>query len=59
MVVLMNSSDIQALEFESKRMVLKELKTKGASHRQLERLTGVGRGADMVTLISLTCSCGT
>ena len=39
-----NSSAFQTLENESKRMALKELKTKGASHRQLERLTGVGRG---------------
>ena len=39
-----NSSAFQMLEDVSKRKVLKELKSKGASHRQLERLTGVGRG---------------
>jgi len=39
-----NSSAFQRLEDESKRTVLKELKVRGASHRQLERLTGVGRG---------------
>ena len=39
-----NSSAFQKLEDESKRTVLKELKVRGASHRQLERLTGVGRG---------------
>lgn len=39
-----NSSAFQMLEDASKRIVLKELKTKGASHRQLERLTGIGRG---------------
>lgn len=39
-----NSSAFQVLEDKSKRMVLKELKDKGASYRQLERLTGVGRG---------------
>ena len=39
-----NSSAFQKLQDESKRKVLKELKAKGASHRQLERLTGVGRG---------------
>ena len=44
MVNVTNSSAFQKLEDESKRMVLKELKAKGASHRQLERLTGVGRG---------------
>lgn len=44
MVNVANSSDFQKLEDESKRRVLKELKAKGASHRQLERLTGVGRG---------------
>ena len=37
-------SAFQKLEDESKRTVLKELKVRGASHRQLERLTGVGRG---------------
>ena len=42
--LLMNSSAFQVLEDKSKRMVLKELKDKGASYRQLERLTGVGRG---------------
>lgn len=44
MVNVTNSSAFQKLEDESKRMVLKELKAKGASHRQLERLTGVGAG---------------
>ena len=39
-----NSSAFQVLEDKSKRTVLKELKTRGASYRQLERLTGVGRG---------------
>ena len=39
-----NSSAFQKLEDESKRTVLKELKVRGASHRQLERLIGVGRG---------------
>ena len=39
-----NSSAFQKLEDESKRTVLKELKVRGASHRQFERLTGVGRG---------------
>ena len=39
-----NSSAFQKLEDKSKRTVLKELKARGASHRQLERLTGVGRG---------------
>ena len=39
-----NSSAFQKLDDDLKRMVLKELKAKGASHRQLERLTGVGRG---------------
>ena len=44
MVGVTNSSAFQTLVDESKRMVLKELKSKGASHRQLERLTGIGRG---------------
>ena len=44
MVGVTNSSAFQKLEDGSKRMVLKELKARGASHRQLERLTGVGRG---------------
>lgn len=39
-----NSSAFQQLEDSTKRMVLRELKEQGASHRQLERLTGVGRG---------------
>ena len=43
MVGVTNSSAFQVLEDKSKRMVLKELKDKGASYRQLERLTGVGR----------------
>ena len=44
MVNVTNSSAFQKLDDELKRRVLKELKAKGASHRQLERLTGVGRG---------------
>lgn len=44
MVGVTNSSAFLALEDKPKRMILKELKAKGASHRQLERLTGVGRG---------------
>lgn len=44
MVGVTNSSAFQVLEDKSKRMVLKELKDKGASYRQLERLTGGGRG---------------
>lgn len=39
-----NSTAFQMLENASKRAVLKELKNRGASHRQLERLTGIGRG---------------
>ena len=39
-----NSSAFQHLTDEVKRAVLKELKGRGASHRQLERLTGIGRG---------------
>ena len=39
-----NSSAFQQLDDGTKRDVLKYLKTKGASHRQLERLTGIGRG---------------
>jgi hypothetical protein len=39
-----NSSAFQQLEDGVKRDVLKYLKTKRASIRQLERLTGVGRG---------------
>ena len=39
-----NSSAFQQLEYETKRSVLKRLKNRGASHRQLERLTGTGRG---------------
>ena len=39
-----NSSAFQQLEDETKRSVLKRLKNRGASHRQLERLTGIGRG---------------
>lgn len=44
MVGVTNSSAFQVLEDKSKRMVFKELKDKGASYRQLERLTGGGRG---------------
>ena len=39
-----NSSAFQQLESETRCRVLKELLKKGASHRQLERLTGIGRG---------------
>lgn len=39
-----NASAFQQLNDEVKRDVLRELKEQGASHRQLERLTGVGRG---------------
>ena len=35
---------IALLEDELKRNILRILKDSGASHRQLERLTGVGRG---------------
>ena len=44
MTSVSNSSAFQKLEDESKRTALKELKARGASHRQLERLIGVGRG---------------
>ena len=39
-----SSAAFQQLADEIKRNILKELKDSGASHRQLERLTGVGRG---------------
>ena len=39
-----NASAFQQLNEEVKRNVLRELKKHGASHRQLERLTGIGRG---------------
>lgn len=39
-----NSTSFQKLEYDIKRSVLKLLKDKGASFRQLERLTGIGRG---------------
>ena len=39
-----NSTTFQLLEGELKRNILRILKDSGASHRQLERLTGVGRG---------------
>jgi len=39
-----NSSAFQQLDSETRCRVLKELKEKGASHRQLARLTGIGRG---------------
>ena len=39
-----NSTTFQQLEDELKRNILRILKDSGASHRQLERLTGVGRG---------------
>ena len=39
-----NISAFQQLDNETRCKVLKSLKEKGASHRQLERLTGIGRG---------------
>ena len=39
-----SSTAFQQLADETKRNILKRLKDSGASHRQLERLTGVGRG---------------
>lgn len=39
-----NSSAFQRLNDDVRRAVLKDLKEIGASHRQLERLTGIGRG---------------
>lgn len=39
-----NSCAFQQLPDERQRAILKQLKEMGASHRQLERLTGVGRG---------------
>ena len=39
-----NSSTFQQLNDDVRRAVLKDLKEIGASHRQLERLTGIGRG---------------
>jgi transposase len=39
-----NASAFQQLNEDVRRRVLSELKEQGASHRQLERLTGVGRG---------------
>ncbi len=39
-----NTSAFQQLSEEARRGLLKELKEQGASHRQLERLTGVGCG---------------
>ena len=39
-----SSTAFQQLADEIKRNILKQLKDSGASHRQLERLTGVGRG---------------
>ena len=39
-----NSSAFQRLNDDIRRAVLKDLKEIGASHRQLERLTGIGRG---------------
>ena len=38
------SSAFQMLPDEKKRTILRRLKDNGASHRQLERLTGIGRG---------------
>ena len=43
-----NSSAFQKLEDESKRTVLKELKVRGASHRQLERVcSGICSGPNI------------
>ena len=39
-----SSAAFQQLADEIKRNILRQLKDSGASHRQLERLTGVGRG---------------
>ncbi len=39
-----NSSAFQQLDYDLRLDVLKKLKGIGASHRQLERLTGIGRG---------------
>ena len=39
-----NGSAFQQLNDDVRRAVLKDLKEIGASHRQLERLTGIGRG---------------
>ncbi len=39
-----NTSAFQQLNEEVRRDLLRELKEQGASHRLLERLTGVGRG---------------
>ena len=39
-----NSSAFQRLNDDIRRAVLKNLKEIGASHRQLARLTGIGRG---------------
>ena len=39
-----SSAAFQQLADEIKRDILRQLKDSGASHRQLERLTGVGRG---------------
>jgi len=39
-----NSSAFQQLDNNLRRDILKKLKGIGASHRQLERLTGIGRG---------------
>ena len=38
-----NSTAFQKLPDETKRSVLMRLKDNGASHRQLERLTGIGK----------------
>ena len=39
-----NASEFQRLDRECQREALKELKDLGASVRQLQRLTGLGRG---------------
>jgi hypothetical protein len=39
-----NSSAFQQLDNDLRLDILKKLKGIGASHRQLERLTGIGRG---------------
>ena len=44
LVNVSNASAFQQLDKEQQRDVLKELRLMGASVRQLERLTGIGRG---------------
>ena len=44
LIFMTNSSAFQQLDDNTIRNTIKELKNCGASHRQLERLTGIGRG---------------